>query len=354
MPRLRRSDCASAGYARRKRGRGFEYLNSDGTRIGDLQVLQRIKDLHIPPAWIDVWICPFDNGHLQAVGTDTAGRKQYLYHTAWRQRRDQEKFDRMIEFAQALPKIRHFTNEHLDHSGLGRERVLACAARLLDRGFFRVGGEDYAEENETYGLATIRKDHVRFEGRSVVFEYVAKSNKERIQSIVDPEVYEVVRALKRRRSGGPELLAYKLGSRWRDVKSSDINEYLKEISGGEYTAKDFRTWHGTVLCARALAVSRGALGSKTGRKRAVSRAIQEVSHYLGNTPAVCRASYVDPKVIDRYDSGVTIAPVIEKLADEDFDEPAIQVAFEEAVLDLIEGNTRSPDVEKVNPAKLSA
>ncbi|HWL66108.1 MAG TPA: DNA topoisomerase IB [Actinomycetota bacterium] len=354
MPRLRRSDCASAGYARRKRGRGFEYLNSDGTRIGDLQVLQRIKDLHIPPAWIDVWICPFDNGHLQAVGTDTAGRKQYLYHTAWRQRRDQEKFDRMIEFAKALPKIRHFTNEHLDHSGLGRERVLACAARLLDRGFFRVGGEDYAEENETYGLATIRKDHVRFEGRSVVFEYVAKSNKERIQSIVDPEVYEVVRALKRRRSGGPELLAYKLGSRWRDVKSSEINEYLKEISGGDYTAKDFRTWHGTVLCARALAVSRGALGSKTGRKRAVSRAIQEVSHYLGNTPAVCRASYVDPKVIDRYDSGVTIAPVIEKLADEDFDEPAIQVAFEEAVLDLIEGNTRSPDVEKVNPAKLSA
>jgi DNA topoisomerase IB len=272
----------------------------------------------------------------------------------WRQRRDQEKFDHMIEFAAALPKIRHFTNLHLVQEGMTRERVLACAARLLDRGFFRVGGEDYAEENETFGLATIRQEHVRFEGRSVIFEYVAKSHKERVQSIVDPEVYEVVRALKRRRSGGRELLAYKDLSRWRDVKSADINLYLKEISGGEYSAKDFRTWHGTVLCARALAVSREALGSKTARKRAVSRAIQEVSHYLGNTPAVCRASYVDPRVIDRYNAGVTIAPVIETLAHDDFDEPAIQVAFEEAVLDLIEGNTKSPVVEKVDPAKLSA
>ena len=354
MPRLRRSDCAGPGFTRRRRGRGFEYIDLDGRRIEDVDLLQRIKDLRIPPAWTDVWICPHENGHLQAVGTDAAGRKQYLYHQRWRERRDQEKFDRMLEFARSLPKIRHFTNEHLAEQGWGRERVLACAARLLDRGFFRVGGEGYAEENETYGLATILKDHVRFSGRAVVFEYVAKSHKERIQSIVDPEVYEVVKGLKRRRSGGPELLAYKEGSRWKDVKSADINLYLKEISGGDYTAKDFRTWHGTVLCARALAVSREALASKTGRKRAVSRAIQEVSHYLGNTPAVCRASYVDPRVIDHYDSGVTIAPVIEKLADEDFDEPAIQVAFEEAVLDLIEGKTGSPDVEKVAPEKLSA
>ena len=354
MPRLRRSDCAGSGLTRRKRGKGFEYLDAGGSRVEDLDTLQRIKDLAIPPAWTNVWICPFPNGHLQAVGTDAAGRKQYLYHQAWRERRDQEKFDHMIEFAQALPKVRHHTNEHLMQDGLGYERVLACAARLLDRGFFRVGGEGYAEENETYGLATIRKDHVRFEGRGVVFEYVAKSHKERIQSILDPEVYEVVRALKRRRSGGPELLAYKVGSRWRDVKSADINAYLKQISGGDYSAKDFRTWHATVLCARALAVSREAMTTKTGRKRAVSRAIQEVSHYLGNTPAVCRASYVDPRVIDRYESGVTIAPVIERFIDEDFDEPALQVAFEEAVLDLVEGNTRSPAVEKVAPEKLSA
>lgn len=352
--RLRRSDCAGPGLTRRRRGRGFEYVDGQGNRVHDLETLQRVKDLRIPPAWTDVWICPHPNGHLQAVGTDAAGRKQYLYHAKWRERRDQEKFDHVLEFAAALPKIRHHTNEHLAQPGLSRERVLACAVRLLDRGFFRVGGEGYAEENETYGLATIRKEHVRFEGRAIVFEYVAKSHKERIQSIVDPEVYEVVRALKRRRSGGLELLAYKVGGVWRDVKSADINEYLKEISGGDYSAKNFRTWHGTVLCARALAVSREALTSKTGRKRAVSRAIQEVSHYLGNTPAVCRASYVDPRVIDRYESGVTIAPVIERFVDEDFDEPGLQVAFEEAVLDLIEGNTRSPAVEKVTAEELSA
>ncbi len=354
MHRLKRSDCAGPGYTRRRRGRGFEYLDENGDRLENLEILQRIKDLVIPPAWTDVWICPDDNGHLQAVGTDAAGRKQYLYHPKWRERRDQEKFDRMLEFAEKLRRIRHHTDQHLAHHGLRRERVLACAVRLLDRGFFRVGGEEYAEENESYGLATIRKDHVRFDGRAVVFEYVAKGAQERIQSILDPEVYEVVRALKRRRSGGPELLAYKVGRVWRDVKSADINEYLKDIAGDDYTAKDFRTWHATVLCARALAVSREALSSKTARKRAVSRAIQEVAHYLGNTPAVCRSSYVDPRVIDRYNAGVTIAPVIERLAEEDFDEPAIQVAFEEAVLDLIEGNTASPAVEKVAAEKLSA
>ncbi|HYI44277.1 MAG TPA: DNA topoisomerase IB [Actinomycetota bacterium] len=354
MPRLRRVDCAGPGLTRRRRGRGFEYLDRAGERIDDLEVLQRVKDLAIPPAWENVWICEHPNGHLQAVGTDDAGRKQYIYHPVWRQRRDQEKFDRMIYFAQALPKIRHHTNLHLDQKEMSRERVLACAVRLLDRGFFRIGGEGYAEENETFGLATMRKKHVRFEGRRVVFEYIAKSHKERLQSVVDPAVYEVVGALKKRRGGSDELLAYKAGGRWRDVKSADINIYLKEISGGDYTAKDFRTWHGTVMCAQALAVSKEALGSKTGRKRAVSRAIQEVAHYLGNTPAVCRASYVDPRVIDRYDSGVTIAPVLEHIAGEDYDEPEIQVVFEEAVLDLIEGNTKSPAVEKVPAAKLSA
>jgi DNA topoisomerase IB len=312
--------------------------------------LQRIKDLGIPPAWVDVWICPDDNGHLQAVGTDAAGRKQYLYHQAWRQRRDQEKFDKMLAFARSLKDVRALTDEHLAEEGLSRRRVLACAVRLLDRGFFRVGGESYAEENETFGLATMRKDHVKLNGREIVFEYIAKSKKERLQSVVDPQVYDVVSALKRRRSGGDELLAYKEGSRWRDVKSSDINGYLKEVAGGdEYSAKDFRTWHATVLAARALAVSRGALGSKTSSKRAVSRAIQEVAHYLGNTPAVSRASYVDPRVIDRYESGWTIWPAIEKLADEDFEEPEWRETFEEAVIDLLEERT-SDLVDKAEQA----
>ena len=348
MPRLRRVDCATPGITRRRRGRGFEYIGSDGKRVDDLNTLQRIKDLGIPPAWTDVWICSLENGHLQAVGIDAAGRKQYLYHEAWRRRRDQEKFDHMLEFARSLPKLRHLTNEHLMEKGLTRNRVLACAVRLLDRGMFRIGGETYAETNETFGLATIRKEHVKLADRMVIFEYIAKSKKERLLSIVDPDVFEVVKALKRRRSGGDELLAYKLGSEWRDVKSMDINAYLKEISGGDYSAKDFRTWHGTVLAAVALAVSTEAFATKTGRKRAISRAFQEASHYLGNTPAVCRKSYVDPRVIDRFESGVTIAGVLEDLGEVDaFGEPALQGAVEDAVLDLIE-EENSPAIQKVS------
>lgn len=348
MPRLRRVDCAAPGLARRRRGRGFEYVDAGGSRVDDLETLQRIKDLGIPPAWTDVWICPHPNGHLQAVGTDAAGRKQYLYHEAWRTRRDQEKFDKMIEFANSLSKIRHVTDQHLELEGMPRERVLGCAVRLLDRGFFRIGGESYAEANDTYGLATMRKEHVRLEGREVVFEYVAKSGKERIQSIVDPAVHRVVKALKTRRGGGPELLAYKSGNRWNDVKSMDVNMYLKDISGGNYSAKDFRTWHATVLAAQALAVSKQAITSRTARKRAVSRAIQEVSHYLGNTPAVCRKSYVDPRVMDRFESGWTIAPVLDKLAQDVLDEPEWREVIEHAVLDLIEEPRSSDLVDKAS------
>ena len=347
MPRLRRVDCASPGITRRRRGRGFEYIGVDEKRVDDLATLQRIKDLGIPPAWTDVWICEHENGHLQAVGVDAAGRKQYLYHEAWRRRRDQEKFDHMLEFARSLPKVRHLTNEHLREDGMSRERVLACAVRLLDRGMFRIGGETYAETNETFGLATMRKEHVKLADRMVVFEYVAKSKKERFLSLVDPVVFDVVKALKKRRSGGDELLAYKVGREWRDVKSMEINAYLKEVSGGDYSAKDFRTWHGTVLASVALAVSTEAVGTKTGRKRAITRAVQEASHYLGNTPAVCRKSYIDPRVIDRYEAGVTIAGVLEELGEvEAFGDPALQGTVEEAVLDLIEESS-SPAILKV-------
>jgi DNA topoisomerase IB len=349
VPRLRRVSCAGPGITRRKRGRGFEYLDETGAHIDDPETLQRIKDLAIPPAWTDVWICPHTNGHLQAVGTDAADRKQYIYHQVWRERRDQEKFSRMLAFARSLKDVRRITDKHLAESELDRDRVLACAVRLLDFGFFRIGGEAYAESNESFGLATLRKDHVTLEGREVVFEYMAKSKRERLQSVVDPQVFEVVKALKRRRSGGEDLLAYKINGEWHDVKSSEINTYLKEIAGDEFSAKDFRTWHATVIAARALAVSRDALRSKTARKRAVSRAIEEAAHYLGNTPAVCRASYVDPRVIDRYESRWTIWPAIEKLADEDFEEPAWRETFEDAVLDLLE-ERRSDLVERVDRA----
>ncbi len=347
MPRLKRVDCSASGIARRKRGRGFEYLDEHGRRIDDPEVLARIRNLVIPPAWSNVWICPYANGHIQAIGTDAAGRRQYLYHEDWRKRRDAEKFDHMLDFARALPKMRETCARHVAGDDLNRERVLACAVRLLDRGFFRIGTEDYAKENETYGLATMQRRHVTLRGDGVIrFDYPSKTGKRRVQSVVDPDVYEVVAELKRRRSPSPELLAYKSDGSWIDVKSADINLYVKEISGGDFTAKDFRTWNATVLAAVALAVSGEAAKSKTARKRAITRAVQEVAHYLGNTPAVSRASYIDPRVFDRYRSGWTIAGALESLADVDaLGEPATQGTVEEAVLDLLADNRRSDAIE---------
>jgi DNA topoisomerase IB len=351
MPRLRRSDCSASGIRRRRRGKGFEYLDQDGTRLDDEETLTRIRELAIPPAWEEVWICPFPMGHIQATGIDARGRKQYRYHDKWRERRDQQKFDEMIHFARALPEMRRRVDEDLATDGMTRERVLACAVRLLDRGFFRVGGEDYAAENESYGLATIHKKHVRLEGEStLVFDYPAKSGQRRVQSIVDPAVFEIVEALKRRRGGSPELLAYREGRRWRDLKSTDINAYVKEVTGGDFSAKDFRTWNATVLAAVALAPSGpAAVATKTARKRAINRAVKEVAGYLGNTPAVARASYIDPRVFDRFEGGVTIGGVLGDLGDEG-DVGSLHGAAENAVLDLLHEEDDSPALEKVAQA----
>ena len=290
----------------------------------------------IPPAWRDVWICPHPNGHIQAVGTDDAGRRQYLYHPWWRKKRDEAKHDRVLEVASRLPLAREVVHEHLTLDGMPRERALAAAFRLLDLGFFRIGGESYAEQNGSYGLATIEKEHVRVEGDLVVFEYIAKSGKERLVGLADQPVRDVVQALKRRRTGGPELLAYREDGAWRDVTSADINSYVKDVVGGEVSAKDFRTWHGTVLAAVALAVSARVAGSPTARKRAISRAMKEVSEYLGNTPTVARASYVDPRLIDLYEDGVTIEPALRQLGEgASFGEPATHGAIERAVLELL-------------------
>jgi DNA topoisomerase IB len=349
MPRLRRADCSASGIRRRRRGKGFEYLDQDGTRLTDEETIARIRELAIPPAWEDVWICPFPMGHIQATGIDARGRKQYRYHDKWRERRDQQKFDEMIDFARALPAMRRRVDEHLGSDGMSRELVLSCAVRLLDRGFFRVGGEDYAVENESYGLATIQKRHVRLlDDCTLVFDYPAKSGKRRVQSIVDSEVYEIVEQLKRRRGGSPELLAYKDGRRWRDLKSTDINEYVKEVTGGDFSAKDFRTWNATVLAAVALAVSgqAAARGTKSARKRAMNRAVKEVARYLGNTPAVARASYIDPRVFDRFEGGLTIGGVLTDLG-EDGDLGSIHGAAEAAVLDLLHEDEDSDALEKV-------
>jgi DNA topoisomerase IB len=337
MPRLRRADPSLPGFTRRRAGKGFVYYDEDGRRIDDPDVLDRIRALVIPPAWQAVWICPWPTGHLQAVGVDARGRRQYRYHDRWRARRDAEKFEHMLDFGRALPELRRRCCELLAGEGLTRERVLACAIRLLDLGFFRIGGEEYAEQNGSYGLATLRKEHVRLgsEG-AVTFDYPAKSGKRRVQTIVDEDIFAVVAALKRRRTGGSELFAYRDNGRWIDVRSSDINDFVKELTGGAFTAKDFRTWAGTVLAAVALAVAEGAV-SPTARKRAISRAYQEVAHYLGNTPAVCRKSYVDPRVVDRYQAGVTIAAALSQATDDsDAARCAIHGTIEAAVLDLLD------------------
>jgi DNA topoisomerase-1 len=251
MPRLRRSDCSAPGIRRVRRGRGFSYADDEGERIDDPETLDRIRALVIPPGWDEVWICPYPNGHIQAIGTDARGRKQYRYHDEWRRRRDGEKFEQMVEFARALPKVRRKTAWALRGREPSRERVLAGAVRLLDRGFFRAGGEAYAEENETYGLATILKRHVRLlPGNLLVFDYPAKGGKRRLQSIVDPAVYRPVAELKARRGGGDELLAYKNSRTWRDVRSADVNDHIKKLTGGDFSAKEFRTWNATVLATR--------------------------------------------------------------------------------------------------------
>jgi DNA topoisomerase I len=346
LPRIRRVDCSEPGLRRLRAGGGFRYLDPTGAPIRDPELLARIRSLAIPPAWRDVWICPIATGHLQAVGTDAAGRRQYLYHEAWRARRDQEKFEHMLEFARALPGLRERAAEHLAGEGLSRERVLACAVRLLDRGFFRIGSESYAEQNQSYGLATIQKRHVRLEGDLIVFDYHAKYGRRRLQSVLDPEAREVVAALKRRRGGGSELLAYRRGRTWADVRSEDINAYIKEQTGGDFTAKEFRTWSATVLAAVALSTSFPQARSRTARRRAITRAVREVADYLGNTPAVCRASYIDPRLFDRYRAGLTIAGALELLGEvEEAGEPAHQgAAIETAVLDLIE-ERRAPDLD---------
>jgi DNA topoisomerase-1 len=350
VPRLRRSDCSAPGIRRRRRGRGFSYHWDDtGEPVRDPEILERIESLVLPPAWQDVWICPYVNGHLQAVGTDAAGRKQYRYHDQWRTRRDSQKFDSMLEFARALPDLRLTVGEHLDaRDGLDRDRVLACAVRLLDRGFFRIGTEiGRSGDIETFGLTTMRKEHVSVSGHLLSFEYPAKGGIHRVHSVVDSSVCEIVSALKRRRSGGDELLAFRDGDTWVDVTARDVNAWIKEATGGDFSAKDFRTWSATVLASVALAVSGAAAATKTARKRAEARAAREVAHYLGNTPAVARGSYIDPRVFDRYRSGWTIAGVLTELGDVEADEPSIQPHVEAAVLDLLENDTDSDAIERV-------
>jgi DNA topoisomerase-1 len=347
MGRLRRSDLSTAGITRRRRGRGWSYRGPDGRPLGDPVVLERINGLVIPPAWSDVWICPYPNGHIQAVGTDAAGRRQYRYHDDWQTRRSAAKFGHIVEVARSLPRVRECAARDLARPGLGRRRVLGCAVRLLDIGFFRVGGEEYAERNDSFGLATIRRDHVSIEDDTIIFDYPAKSGKRRVQAVADAGVVQVVRELLDRPEDGPaDLLVYvdeDDPTTIVDVHSRDINDYLGEAAGGlAITAKDFRTWSATVLAAVALAVSAPTISSPTARKRAISRMYAEVASYLGNTPAVCRASYVHPRVVDLFRDGYTITLDLAELGVTQSQGPlSIHGPIEEAVLALLAQDPRA-------------
>ena len=304
MARLRRSDCTGPGIRRRGRGRGFEYLDEDGRRITDTETVTRLAELRVPPAWKDVWICSDPMGHLQATGEDAAGRKQYLYHQRWRERRDQQKFDEMLEFARALPRLRRRVGEDLtggDDGEVPRDRVLACcgaAARpgvLPDRRRGLRGGERDLWARDPPPRASDdrgRRGPVRLQGEGRPGAGCRRSP--------IPRCSRCLRALKRRRSADPELLAFREGRRWVDVRSDDVNAYIKEAARGEFSAKDFRTWHATVLAAIALASHDPPPATKAGTKRAINEAVKGVAAFLGNTPAVCRRSYIDPRVIDRF------------------------------------------------------
>ena len=323
-----------------RRGRGFGYVDVDGDRVSDERTIGRIRALAIPPAWQEVWICIDPLGHLQATGVDAAGRKQYLYHEAWREQRDREKFRRMVEFAEQLPRLRRRLTAGLAGTELDQVRVLACAVRLLDIGLFRIGGEEYAEQGGGLGLATLHKAHVSLGDDAIVFDYPAKSGLRRVHEVRDPDALAVIRALKRRRGGGEQLLAYRERRRWTPVHSEDINEYIKRDLGEQFSAKDFRTWNATVMAAVSVSVAaqRDEAPTKTARKRAVDRAVRHVAELLGNTPAVARRAYIDPRVFDRYRSGSTISPPRDGVASLSADGARRRRRIERAVLELLTGD----------------
>lgn len=329
MPRLRRTFPDQPGWTRRRSGKGFTYLDEHGERL-DAEQVQRCKDLVIPPAWTDVWITPHPNGHLQAVGTDDAGRRQYLYHPQWRASRDAAKFDRILVFGKALSKARERVLADIGADGMSLERGCAVAVRLLDLGYFRIGNDVYTDTNGSFGLTTMLREHVSRTKDGLRFTFTGKSGIEHDITIDDPSAIDALDVMRRRRGGGDRLLAWKDGRHWKDLSSSDVNDYIRTCFGIDATAKDFRTWHATVIAASALAETDEPGGTKASRKRAVSAAMKEVSEFLGNTPTLARTSYVDPRVVEAYERGRTV-----KVRGKYDTDDARQAALERAVLKLL-------------------
>ncbi len=298
---LIRSDPHGPGITRARLGDSFRYLDASGTELADAGTLDRIRALRIPPAWELVWISPDPLGHIQATGVDGKGRIQYLYHRRWREQRDAEKFSHMLRFANALPGLRDATLHDLTRRGLYRERVAAGVVRLIDLGLFRIGGEKYAELDHHYGATTLKKTHVRLLRDGMRFDYVAKAGKERTIVVRDRAVLPVVRTLAHQDTGLDALFCYQHGDGWHILHSHQVNDYIAGAAGGHFTAKEFRTWNATLLMALALA-NAGPAPAERNRQRAVTAGVREVASWLGDTPAVARGSYIDPRLIARYES----------------------------------------------------
>ncbi|MDT5019386.1 MAG: topoisomerase [Mycobacterium sp.] len=337
--RLRRSALSGPGITRIRRGKGFSYSTPDGEPLDDDVTLSRIKDLVIPPAWKKVWISPHPNGHIQAVGTDVAGRRQYLYHERWQEDRAEEKFDRVLELSRQLPAWRAQIADDLKSTGLKRDRVLALALHLLDRGYFRAGGEQYADENDSYGIATLQCGHVTVRSDAVAFDYPAKSGVRRTVVVEHPDVVRAARSLLRRGERSERFLVCRTASGWADVHADDLNARFKELVGDEYSVKDLRTWHGTVLAAAAFADADPPVSKKV-IKRVESAVMQEVSEELGNTPAVARGSYVDPRLVTAYEREITIAAAARRAA-RILDADAAQAVLEKATRTLVQRMAKS-------------
>ena len=308
--RLRRSDPSGPGIRRVRHGRGVRYLDQNGNAVRDADTLARIQALVLPPAWEDVWICAWPHGHIQATGTDALGRRQYRYHDAWRRQRDAAKHDRVLEVAAALPGARRRASAALRGSDLTRDRVMAGCFRLLDAGSVRVGGEVYADAHETFGLATLRRDHVTVTGDRVALAYIGKAGKGQTSSLRDAALARLVGELLVRDDDNPELFGWSEGDGWHDVKSADVNSYLRDLLAGDVSAKDFRTWNATVLMAQRLAFAHVPAASATARRKAVVASLREVADYLGNTPAVAKASYVDPRIVDLFHDGIVVPAAV--------------------------------------------
>jgi DNA topoisomerase-1 len=336
MVRLRRTSPDQPGWTRRRAGRGFVYLDEAGGRL-PVSDVERIRALVIPPAWEDVWITPYENGHLQAVGTDAAGRRQYLYHPDWRTRRDAEKFDRVLTFGAALGRARQQVLLDLGRDGMPLERACAVAVRLLDLGYFRIGNDVYVDRHGSFGLTTLQRRHVRRHQDGLVFAFTGKSGVDHRIEIDDAAVTEAIQLMRRRRSPDEALLAFRDGRGWHAMLPELVNDYVRGTTGVEATAKDFRTWHATVLAAAALAEGLAELeaagrAGKTNRRRLVASAMKEVAEFLGNTPALARSSYVDPRVVSAFEEGRTIVSAARRRFDTTDER---QAALERATLRLI-------------------